>query len=184
MPARLRVLIVILGILGLIAGVLALVLREVGDAPLIIILALGLLFLGITRLGVSASEAGLPGWLRALGIVVGILALILWILVLVFPGFGNVLLFAFLAVGLVFHGIDRATVDGMNAEAPGWSRGFAVVTGVLLIVLGILVVVFPVGFGILTAVVVLSIALFVGGLSAIASGIAGVPLSRMGTGSG
>lgn len=178
-PTWLRFLTIVLGIGGLIAGILVLVFPEAGQAVLIIVMAIGLLFLGITRLGVSITEPGLPGWLRALGVVVGILALILWVLVLVFPGFGPVLLLAFLAVGLIFHGIDRVSVDGMNQDAPGWSRGAAVVAGVLLIVFGILVIVFPDGLGAFTAVIFLSIALIIGGLSAIASGVAGVPLSRM-----
>ncbi|MEE9592536.1 MAG: DUF308 domain-containing protein [Thermoplasmata archaeon] len=178
-PTWLRVLTIVLGIVGLIAGILVLVFPGVGLATLIIIMAIGLLFLGITRLGMSIVEPGLPGWLRALGVVVGILALILWVLVLVFPGFGAVLLIAFLAVGLIFHGIDRVSVDGMNQDAPGWSRGLAIVAGVLLIVFGILVIVFPDGLGAITAVIFLSIALIIGGLSAIASGVAGVPMSRM-----
>ena len=178
-PTWLRVLAIILGILGLVAGILVLFFPGVGIFTLIIVMAVGLLFLGITRLGVSIAEPGLPGWLRALGIVVGILALILWILVLVFPGFGAPLLIAFLAVGLIFHGIDRLSVDGMNQDAPGWSRGLAIVAGVLLLIFGILVIVFPAGIGLFTAVVFLSIALIIGGLSAIASGVAGVPMSAM-----
>jgi uncharacterized membrane protein HdeD (DUF308 family) len=177
-PTWFRVLTIVLGILGLIAGILVLVFSEVGLATLIIVMAIGLLSLGITRLGMSIAEPGLPGWLRALGVVVGILALILWVLVLVFPGFGTFLLIAFLAMGLIFHGIDRLSADGMNQDAPGWSRGLAIVAGVLLMVFGILVIVFPVGLGAFSAVVFLSIALIIGGLSAIASGVAGVPTSR------
>lgn len=177
MPTWLRILTIIFGILGLIAGVQVLVFRETAILTLIVVLAVGLLFLGITRIGVSITEPGLPTWLRALGIVVGILALILWILVLSFQGFGETLLVALLAVGLIFHGIDRLSVDGMNQEAPGWSRGLAIVAGVLLIILGAFVIVFPPGFGLFTAVVFLSIALIIAGLSAVASGIAGIPMS-------
>ncbi|MFQ5919527.1 MAG: HdeD family acid-resistance protein [Thermoplasmata archaeon] len=179
MPMWLRVLTIVLGILGLIAGVLVLLFPEISILTLVIVMAVGLLFLGLSRLGISIAEPGLPGWLRALGIVVGIIAIILWILVLVFPGFGVALLIAFLAVGLIFHGIDRVSVDGMNQDAPGWSRGLAIVAGVLLIIFGILVILFPGGFGVLTVVLFLSIGLIIAGLSAIASGVAGIPLSTI-----
>ncbi|MFQ6013750.1 MAG: HdeD family acid-resistance protein [Thermoplasmata archaeon] len=165
--------------LGLMAGTLVLVFPGIGILWLIIVMAVGLLFLGITRIGISIAEPRLPGWLRTLGIAVGIIALILWILVLVFPGFGVALLIAILAVGLIFHGIDRLSVDGMNPDAPAWSRGLAIVAGVLLIIFGILVLVFPAGFGLLTAAVFLSIALIFAGLSAIASGVAGIPMPTM-----
>ena len=178
-PTWLRVLMIILGVLGLAAGILILVFPDIGIATLIILTAVGLLFLGISRLGASISEPGLPGWLRALGIVVGVLAIILWVIVLIYPAFGAALLIAFLAVGLIFHGIDRISVDGMNQSAAGWSRGLAVVAGVLLIIFGILVLLFPSGFGLFTAVVFFSIALIIAGLSAIASGVAGRPMSMM-----
>ncbi len=176
-PTWLRTLAIILGILGLVAGFLVLFFPRVDIFTLIFIMAVGLLFLGITRLGVSIVGPGLPGWLRALGMVVGILALILWTLVLVFPGFGVPLLIAFLAVGLVFHGIDRLSVDGMNPGMPGWSRGLALAAGVLLLIVGVLVIVFQAGSGLFTAIVFLAIALVIAGLSAIASGVAGVPMS-------
>ena len=178
-PTWLRAVTVALGLLGLVVGVLVLVFPDIGLATLIILLAIGLLFLGLSRLGVSLAEPGLPAWLRALGIVVGVLAIILWVVVLVYPAFGAALLIAFLAVGLIFHGIDRISVDGMNQNAAGWSRGLAVVAGVLLILFGILVLLFPSGFGVLTAVVFFSIALIVAGLSAIASGVAGRPASAI-----
>lgn len=178
-PAWLRVLTVILGILGLVAGILALVFRDIVILTLVILMAAGLLLLGISRLGNSLAEPGLPGWLRALGIVVGLLALLLWTLALAVPGFGEDLLIAFLAIGLIFHGIDRVAVDGMNAEADVWVRGLAIVAGALLILFGILVLLLPQGFGVLTAVVFLSIALIIGGLAATAAGIAGIPMSAI-----
>lgn len=161
------------------AGILVLAFPQIGIPTLIILLAVGLLFLGISRIGTSLGKPGLPGWLRALGIVTGLLALILWLLALVLPALGVALLLAILAVGLIFHGFDRVTVDGMNQGAPGWVRGFSVVVGVLLIIFGILVLLFPAGFGLLTAVVFVSIALVTGGLSTIVAGIAGLPQSRM-----
>ncbi|MFQ6012837.1 MAG: DUF308 domain-containing protein [Thermoplasmata archaeon] len=176
-PMGLRMLTVVFGVLGLIAGILTLAFPGTGTLTLILVMAAGLFFLGLSHLAVSIAGPGLPGWLRALGVVVGILALTLWGLVLALPDLGAPLRLAFLAVGLVFHGLGRIAVDGMNQEAAGWTRGLALVAGVLLILLGVLVVVFPAGFGIFTAVVFLSIALVIGGLGAIVAGAVDVPLS-------
>lgn len=165
----------VLGFLGLTLGILILFFPAMGLLILVIILAIGLLFLGITRLGTAIAEPGLPGWLRALGIVVGLLAIALWILVLIFPGFALALLVAFLSVGLIFQGISLVGVDGMNQEAPGWARGFGVAVGILLLIFGFLVLFFPF-FGLTTAVVFFSIALIIAGISAIAAGITGVSM--------
>lgn len=53
------------------------------------------------------AKATLPGWARALAVVVGIISLILGIVVLVFPGLAILTLVFLLAIAFLFIGIDR-----------------------------------------------------------------------------
>jgi uncharacterized membrane protein HdeD (DUF308 family) len=55
----------------------------------------------------QASTMTLPGWARALAIVVGIVSLILAVVVLVFPGLAILTLVFLLAIAFLFIGIDR-----------------------------------------------------------------------------
>jgi uncharacterized membrane protein HdeD (DUF308 family) len=55
----------------------------------------------------SAAKVTLPGWARALAIVVGIVSIILGIIVLLFPGLAILTLIFLLAIAFLFIGIDR-----------------------------------------------------------------------------
>jgi uncharacterized membrane protein HdeD (DUF308 family) len=55
----------------------------------------------------QTATATLPGWARALAIVVGIVALAAAVVVLAFPGIALLTLVFFLAIALLFIGIDR-----------------------------------------------------------------------------
>jgi uncharacterized membrane protein HdeD (DUF308 family) len=55
----------------------------------------------------QAATVTLPGWARALAIVVGIVSLILAVVVLVFPGLALLTLVFLLAIAFLFIGIDR-----------------------------------------------------------------------------
>jgi uncharacterized membrane protein HdeD (DUF308 family) len=55
----------------------------------------------------QAATMTLPGWARALAIVVGIVSLILGVVVLLFPTLGLLTLVFLLAIAFLFIGIDR-----------------------------------------------------------------------------
>jgi uncharacterized membrane protein HdeD (DUF308 family) len=55
----------------------------------------------------QSATMTLPGWARALAIVVGIVSLILAVVVLVFPGLALLTLIFLLAIAFLFIGIDR-----------------------------------------------------------------------------
>jgi uncharacterized membrane protein HdeD (DUF308 family) len=55
----------------------------------------------------QAATATLPGWARALAVVVGIVSIILGIVVLIFPGLAILTLVFLLAIAFLFIGIDR-----------------------------------------------------------------------------
>jgi uncharacterized membrane protein HdeD (DUF308 family) len=66
-----------------------------------------------------AATATLPGWARAFAIVVGIIALIAAAVVLLFPGVAILTLVFFLALALLFIGIDRL-ISGITGHPYSW----------------------------------------------------------------
>jgi len=55
----------------------------------------------------ESVRMSLPGWARAFAVVVGILSIIAGFLVLVYPGLGLLVVVYFLAVALIFLGLER-----------------------------------------------------------------------------
>lgn len=56
---------------------------------------------------VQMGRVRMPGWARALAVVVGVISLIAGFLVLVFPGLGLLVVVYFLALALLMLGVDR-----------------------------------------------------------------------------
>jgi uncharacterized membrane protein HdeD (DUF308 family) len=67
----------------------------------------------------QATKATLPGWARALAILVGIVSLILGVIVLVFPGLAILTLVFLLAIAFLFIGIDRI-IAGVTGHPYYW----------------------------------------------------------------
>lgn len=103
-----KVLDVTLGIVVLALGVAAIVYTSVGSALLIFLLAIGLLLNAVGRIsfaGYSAAE-GVPSWVRWGSVVLGVIALVLAIGVIVFPGIGQALLVILVALIFLLFGIQ------------------------------------------------------------------------------
>ncbi len=103
-----RVLSIILGIIVLALGVAAIVYTNFGSDLLLIIFAVGLLLNAIGRIAFAgyAVGAGAPSWIRGTSMVLGIIALIIAILIIVFPGFGFALLVLLVALALLLLGVE------------------------------------------------------------------------------
>jgi len=103
-----RIVEVILGIIILVLGVAAIVYTNFGTAVLITLFAVGLLLNAIGRIAFSGYVvgAGLPPWLRGTSLVLGIVALIIAIAVIIFPGLGVALLTLLVALALLLLGIE------------------------------------------------------------------------------
>jgi len=56
---------------------------------------------------IQMGRVKMPGWARALAVVVGVISLIVGFLVLVFPGLGFLLVAYFIAFALLVLGVDR-----------------------------------------------------------------------------
>jgi len=115
-----KILNLILGIIVLILGIAAIVYTSFGEATLIFLLAIGLLLNAIGRIsfaGYSAAE-GAPSWVRWGSMGLGIIALIVAIAVIVFPGVGTALLVALVALVFLLFGI-QLILAGAGSRSSG-----------------------------------------------------------------
>jgi len=106
-----------------------------------------------------------PGWLRALEIVTGLLAIVFGVLVLALPGWGVATLVILLSIGLIFAGINSISLIGYSS-LPAAVRALSVISGLVSLILALLVVLFP-GYGVLTLMIFVSFGLLVYGVSRI-----------------
>ncbi len=111
---------VILGIIVLVLGIAAIVYTSFGEATLIFLFAVALLLNAIGRIsfaGYSAAE-GAPSWVRWGSMGLGIIALIVAIAVIVFPGIGQAILVALVALVFLLFGIQLILV-GAGSRSSG-----------------------------------------------------------------
>ena len=106
-----------------------------------------------------------PGWLRALEIVTGLLAIILGITVLIYPDWGVATLIVWLSFGLIFLGIRSIALVGVKGLSNG-SKVVSVITGILSLILAFLVIIFP-GYGVATLIWFVAFGLLIYGIAMI-----------------
>lgn len=172
MPAWVRAAEIILGLVSLAAGIWVLAYPGLGFLTLILILAVGLIFLGSREIVLGAMGTFLPRWLRAANIFLGVLAFILSLVVLAEPGFAVLTLVALLYVALFVRGVAGLTLGAAGRQISTRLRAASSVVGVLSIILSIVILAIP-ALAIATLIFLLSIGLLVTGLEAIAAGIIG-----------
>ncbi len=104
----LRVLFIVVGILLVVIGAYALAYPFVGALTLVYFIAFGLLFTGFDRIALSGTKksAGTGRWLTYLSIIAGIIAVIISLAILFYPGFGLALVFILISLALFLLGIE------------------------------------------------------------------------------
>jgi uncharacterized membrane protein HdeD (DUF308 family) len=107
-----------------------------------------------------------PGWIRAVQIGLGLVILALSIVVLINPILGTVSVIFFLALLLLFAGIEKAVSGFLVA---GKSRFISIGLGVIVMGISLIAMTYPVGASIFVAFL-LGIALLVEGTSRIIHG--------------
>lgn len=170
-PGWLRALEIVTGLLAMVLGILVLVYPDWGVSYLIVLLSIGLFFTGIRSISLVGYE-GLSNGLKAISVISGIISLILALLVVLFPGYGELTLLILVSFGLIVYGFGRIFLASMLKRTAGWIRGMMIAVGVLAIILSIVVVVLP-GLALLTFTAVLSVVLLVSGAEMIISGAHG-----------
>ena len=178
MPSWARVLEIVLGIASLIAGIWVLIYPGIAVLTLILLLSIGLIFLGWRDVAIGVMGKILPTWLRAANIVLGILAFVLSVLVIVSPGLGQLTLILILYIALFVRGVAGISMGAAGKMFSTPIRAASIGVGVLAIILAIIDLAVP-AIGIATLIFLFSFALVFTGIEAIAVGIIGreiVPL--------
>ena len=177
MPGWTRAAEIILGLLSLVAGIYVLAYPGVAVLTLILLLAIGLVFLGWRDILLGAMAKYLPKWLRAADIVFGVLAFVLSVVVIVSPGVAVLTLVTILYFALFVRGVAGISMAAAKMISPRLRAASAAV-GALSIILAIVALAYP-GLAIGALVFLLSIGLLFVGIEAIAAGVIGrevVPL--------
>src|SRR5215204_1472543 len=110
-----------------------------------------------------------PGWRRAVQIGLGVLAIVLAIYAIVYPGITLVTLVWILAIIFLIVGIEMV-ISGIFV--PGRSRWGSIGLGILALILSILIMASPF-FGAVLACLIIGIILIIIGIQMISAGIAG-----------
>ncbi|TMI16078.1 hypothetical protein E6H33_05130 [Candidatus Bathyarchaeota archaeon] len=172
MPSWIRTAEVILGLASLLAGIYVLAYPLVAVFTLIVLLAVGLIFLGARDIVLGAMGKFLPSWLRAANIVLGVLAFILSVVVINEPGLAVRTLVLLLYVVLFVRGVAGISLGGAGKQFSAMLRGLSVGAGVLSIILALVFLAMP-ALGVDVLIILLSLGLLITGLESIAAGVIG-----------
>ncbi|HYZ60197.1 MAG TPA: DUF308 domain-containing protein [Nitrososphaeraceae archaeon] len=112
------------------------------------------------------SSAKAPGWSRAAQIGLGALAIILSILILVFPGIAIVSIVLIIGILLLIVGIE-SVISGLFIKSR--SRMASIGLGIIVIILALIVMAFPVGTTVFL-IILMGIALLIDGISRLVHG--------------
>lgn len=160
-------LVVGVGVLGIIASILALVWP--GKTLLLVALTFGifLLFVGVQDLAAALNTKSASGGARIFFALLGVISIVVGVILIIHPA--ESLLTAAWVLGLWFA--ISGAVQLLQAFSHPEGRGFNIAFGLLGIVAGVVVLVNP-GVGVVTLVWIVSISFLVRGLVAIAVGLA------------
>ncbi len=131
-----------MGILSVVLGVLVLVWPKATLLVVAITFGLQLIVAGAVRLSVSRDLPSEPGWLKPVSMVLGVLSIIAGIICLFRPGTSLFVIAIFIAAGWIAEGI-AALAQGFGSDRSTGARVFLIVSGVVSIIAGFVVAVFP-----------------------------------------
>jgi uncharacterized membrane protein HdeD (DUF308 family) len=170
-----RALEIVLGLVALAVGFLALAFPQFVVVTLMVLFGIALLLVGILRLA-TAYSPHFYGSTRGTNAAIGILAIILALIILLFPTFATVSVVVLIGIGLFIYGIGRIVVGGAATNLPGGLRGLLILVGVLVALFGLIIIFVP-AVGILTYAFFVSLAFILIGIDSLASGIVGAPIT-------
>jgi len=167
-----RALMTILGIMALVIGFLAWLYLKVFFFSMILLFGIILTIAGILRLA-TFLFSGLSNNAKRINAAIGIGALILGILVLVFPEVAGITSILLLAIGFLIWGIGLISF-GVVGGSDSIMKILNIIFGVLVVACSVIMMIDPT-FGGFTFVFFASLALIFVGIEALAVGIIGKP---------
>ena len=133
---------VALGILSVVLGVIVLVWPEATLLVVAIIFGLQLIAAGAVRLSVSRDLPSDPGWLKPVSMGLGVLSIVAGVICLFRPNASLFVIAIFIAIGWIAEGI-AALAQGFGSDRTTGTRVFLIVCGVVSILAGLVVAIFP-----------------------------------------
>jgi uncharacterized membrane protein HdeD (DUF308 family) len=112
------------------------------------------------------SDVKVPGWVRAAQIGLGVLAIIISITILAFPGTVLVSIIFFVGILLLIVGIE-SVISGIFVKSR--SRMASIGLGILVIILSLIVIAFPAAVGVFLLILI-GIVLLIDGISRLVHG--------------
>lgn len=150
------------GLVGLAAGIAALVWPNVTIGVIAVIFGIYLLISGLIELVAGIAEDDVDGGTRVLAALLGTLSLIAGVVVLRHPGKSLLVVALVLGIYLIIAGV----LSIYRAFQSSQGRGIAIVVGLLDLIAGIIIAAWP-GIGLTTLVVFVGIVFIIRGLAAI-----------------
>ena len=131
-----------IGIISIVVGILVIA-RPVDTLFFVAVLfGIQLVILGVVRIVLAASASGLPRWLKIVSVILGILTIIAGVICFTRPQASLVILAILLAIGWIADGIaDLAR--GFGRERSGGERTYLIILGIVSIIAGLVVAIFP-----------------------------------------
>ena len=117
-------------------------------------------------------EEKASGWVRIAQIIGGIIALVLGVYVIAYPGIAAATLIAFLAIGLLIIAIVEF-IRIFSTGISGWQRLLNLILSVIVFLIALAILVYPVIGGTLALGWLVAIALIIAGVAFIARGTIG-----------
>ena len=166
-----RALQVILGIAAFILAFVVLFYPGFGLATLIAIFSFGLAIGGLMLVADSLVDPNQSGIIRAIGVIIGMIAVVISVAVVVYPGLGTATLIIILSIAVIAAGFG-IIFKALTEKQSGLIKGLSSVIGLAVIGLGIGSLFYP-GLASATLLVLLSIALLMIGTTGIMKGLTG-----------
>ena len=172
-PGWLRAFDIIFGLISVIMSVVVLVYQELAILTLIFVLSLILLVLGVARIFGGIFGKYLSDGIRALNVGIGLVAVILGMITLVYTDFTTQILIYIISLALLLNGVARFVIGGFAKAFPKWVRAFFIAIGALTIRLSVVVFVYS-ELGFLALILMLSVTFMFNGIARIIQGITGI----------
>ena len=171
-PNWLRAFDVIFGLIAVILSVVVLAYQELAILTMIFVLSIVLLVTGIARILTGIFAKYLSDGIRAINFGIGMVAIVLALVALLYTNFTTQVLIYILFFVLLLNGVARLVIGGFARAFPNWLRGFFVIVGIVTIVLSVVVFVSSES-GFLAMVLMLSFTFMFNGIARIVQGITG-----------
>lgn len=171
-PAGIRGLDIIIGFTIIFLGSWIILDTAILEPTLVLLLAVGLVFIGFTRLGKGIFMSEARKSTRAIKIGTGLFSIILAIAALLFSALAMSVLITLLTFAIMLLGMARLAVGYTEKDMKQGTRIFYVVGGGIVFFFGFIAAIFP-SLGLLTLKLILAITFLILGSLRVAAGISG-----------